>query len=166
MTIQTTAMTAVQMFIARCINKTWWVGNQSETVRTEAVEAEGAVVEEEADVASPRRHAAEGVCTAGCQRINAAGGEEDQQGPGEGVLPCCLHQHHSHQLPQEVPGRGRTTLNSTQGVREIWKLSNSYATKVAHPRAEQRNKNNWAPSWGWLLSTKSFLKPIFKWPGL
>lgn len=68
-------------------------------VRTEAVKAEGAVVKEEADVASPRRHAAEGVRAAGCQRINAAGGEEDQQRPGEGVLPCSLHQHHSHQFP-------------------------------------------------------------------
>ena len=72
---------------------------------TQAVEAEGSVVEEEADVASPRWHAAEGVSTAGRQRIDAAGDQEDDQRPSEGVLPRRLHQDHRHQLPQEVPAR-------------------------------------------------------------
>lgn len=65
-------------------------------VLTQAVETEGAVVEEEADVACPRRHAAEGVSAAGRQRINAAGEQEHEQRPGEGVLPCCLNQDHRY----------------------------------------------------------------------
>lgn len=76
---------------------------------TQAVETEGGVVEEEADVAGPRRHAAEGVSAAGRQRINAAGEQEDHQRPDEGVLPRCLHQHHRHRLPEEVPAGSKST---------------------------------------------------------
>lgn len=70
---------------------------------TQAVEAEGSVVEEEADVASPRRHGAERVGTAGGQRVNAAGEQVDDQRPGVRVLPRCVHEHHRHQFPEEVP---------------------------------------------------------------
>lgn len=80
-----------------------------EAPRTQAVEAERAVVEEEADVARPRRHAAEGVGTAGRQRVDAAGEQEHHQRPGEGVSPCRLNQHHRHQFPQEVPAGGKST---------------------------------------------------------
>lgn len=76
---------------------------------TETVETEGAVVEEEADVACTRRHAAEGVGTAGRQGVNATGEQENDQRPGEGVLPCCLNQHHCHQFPQEIPAGKRST---------------------------------------------------------
>lgn len=82
-------------------------GHTEPRVLTQAVEAEGAVVEEEADVARPCRHAAEGVRTAGRQRVNAAGEQQDEQGPGEGVLPRCLNEHHRHQFPQEVPASRR-----------------------------------------------------------
>lgn len=78
-------------------------GHTEPRVLTQAVEAEGAIVEEEADVACPCRHAAEGVRTAGCQWVNAAAEQQDEQGPGEGVLPRCLTEHHRHQFPQEVP---------------------------------------------------------------
>lgn len=70
---------------------------------TQAVDTEGAVVKEEADVACTCRHAAEGVGTAGRQRVNAAGEQEKEQRPGEGVLPGGLDQHHRHQFPQEIP---------------------------------------------------------------
>lgn len=73
--------------------------SDSEQTLTQAVETEGTIVEEEADVACPRRHAAEGVSTARRQRINAAGEQEDHKRPDEGVLPCCLHQHHCHYFP-------------------------------------------------------------------
>lgn len=75
----------------------------SEATRTEAVQTEGAVVEEEADVACTRRHAAEGVGAAGRQGVHATGEQENDQRPGEGVLPCCLSQNHCHQFPQEIP---------------------------------------------------------------
>lgn len=80
----------------------------SEGTHTKAVETEGAVVEKEADVACTLRHAAEGVGAAGRQRVNAAGEQENDQRPGEGVLPCCLDQHHCHQFPQEIPAGRRT----------------------------------------------------------
>lgn len=77
------------------LSGSYWTDRKPHTL-TQAVETEGAIVEEEADVACPHWHAAEGVSTARCQRINAAGEQEDQQRPGEGVLPCCLNQHHRH----------------------------------------------------------------------
>lgn len=80
----------------------------SEGPHTQAVETEGAVVEEEADVACSCRHAVEGVGAAGRQRVNAAGEQENEQRPGEGVLPGCLDQHHCHQLPQEIPAGGES----------------------------------------------------------
>lgn len=90
---------------------------------TQAVEAQSTVVEEEADVSSPRWHAAEGVSAAGCQRVNAAGEQEGQQRPGEGVLPRSLNQHHRHQFPQEVPA-GR----DGQGKVIIWSLDCTHCT--------------------------------------
>lgn len=78
---------------------------------TQAVETESTIVKEEADVTRPHRHAAEGVSTAGCQRVDAAGEQENHHRPGEGVLPCCLHQHHGHQFPQEVPVNRNRTLS-------------------------------------------------------
>lgn len=105
-------------------------GHTEPGVLTQAVEAEGAVVEEEADVACPCRHAAEGVRTAGCQRVNAAGEQQDEQGPGEGVLPRCLNEHHRRQFPQEVPASRKPNQMITaeliakvtgKGKKKLWR---------------------------------------------
>lgn len=78
------------------VGRTEWTESHA---LTQAVETESTVVKEKADVARPCRHAAEGVSTARCQRINAAGKQEDHQRPGEGVLPSRLNQHHRHEFP-------------------------------------------------------------------
>lgn len=115
-------------------------GHTEPRVLTQAVEAEGAVVEEEADVACPCRHAAEGVRTAGCQRVNAAGEQQDEQGPGEGVLPRCLNEHHRHQFPQEVPASRKPNQMITAELiakvtgkgKKIYR-GNTFKTQVMHP---------------------------------
>lgn len=76
------------------------------SVLTQSVEADGAVVEEEADVSRPRRHATEGVGAGGRQRVHAGGEQQDEQRPAEGVLPRRLDEQHRHQQPQEVPVGG------------------------------------------------------------
>lgn len=73
------------------------------TLLTQSVEADGAIVEEEADVSRPWRHAAEGVSEGGRQRVDAGGEQQDEQRPAEGVLPRRLNEQHRHQLPQEIP---------------------------------------------------------------
>lgn len=88
----------------------------SEGPHTQAVETEGAVVEEEADVACTCRHAVKGVGAAGRQRVDAAGEQENEQRPGEGVLPGRLDQHHCHQFPQEIPAGGGASVTLNQGT--------------------------------------------------
>lgn len=84
---------------------------------TQGVEADGAVVKEEADVSCPRRHAAEGVSAGGCQRVHAGGQQQDEQRPAEGVLPGPLNEHHRRQLPQEVPASNSSSSRSGTEVR-------------------------------------------------
>lgn len=71
----------------------------------QAVHAESSVVEEVADVPGAGGHGAEGVGTAGGQRVDAAGQEVGEEGPGIGVLPAPWALQPPHQGPHEVPGR-------------------------------------------------------------
>lgn len=84
---------------------------------TQSVEADGAVVKEEADVSCPWRHAAEGVGAGGRQRVDAGGEQQDEQRPAEGVLPRRLNEQHRHQLPQEVPAGGSSS--NTEVMSEV-----------------------------------------------
>lgn len=70
---------------------------------TEAVETEGPVVKEVADVARLWGHGAEGVCTAGGEGVDADEQHVDQQGPGVAVRQEVQGGAEDEETPQEVP---------------------------------------------------------------
>lgn len=109
---------------------------------TQGVEADGAVVKEEADVSCPRRHAAEGVGAGGCQRVHAGGQQQDEQRPAEGVLPGPLNEHHRRQLPQEVPASSRSSTEVRgQNVRvgESLHFDFSYSLALTKKASERKS---------------------------
>ena len=72
---------------------------------TQTVEAERAVVKEVADVARLWGHGAEGVCTAGCEGVNADEQHVHQKGPGVAVGQEVHSGAEDTETPQEVPAK-------------------------------------------------------------
>lgn len=70
---------------------------------TQAVEAERSVVEEIANVTGLGRHAAEGMCTAGGEGVDADKQHVHQQGPSVAICQEVQRGAEDAETPQEVP---------------------------------------------------------------
>lgn len=83
--------------------------------RTQAVEAESAVVKEVADVARLGGHGAEGVRAAGGEGVNADEQHVHQQGPRVAVAQEVQRGAEEAEVPQEVPAADETDSVTTYG---------------------------------------------------
>lgn len=85
-------------------------------------------------------HGAEGVRTAGCQRVYAAGHQEHKQGPGVGIVPRVLNQDHTHQPPQEVPAGNTQRRSSTSAAGMVVSNNTYYCEGVLNGKPNRRQE--------------------------
>lgn len=77
---------------------------ESGASHTQAEEVDGAIVQEVADVPGVLGHGAEGMCTAGCKGVHAAGAHVHKQRPGVAVILDICHIQCGNKPPHEEPG--------------------------------------------------------------
>lgn len=77
---------------------------ESRASHTQAEEVDSAIVQEVADVPGVLGHGAEGMRTAGCKGVHAAGAHVHQQRPGVAVILDVCHVQCGNEPPREEPG--------------------------------------------------------------